>query len=112
MLYSVRVQNLLFIHSFLFLFNFNVQLRDAPFIYITVFQEDSKWSCVVGGWVFRSVESQLFVLRLASLISVKIFRLPFSLFLLGFVMNVISIYVIIIITTIFMAITFLYMQSI
>ena len=58
-----------------------------------------------------SVESQLFVLRLASLISVNILRLPFSLFLMGFIMNVISIYIIII-TTIFMVIMFLYIQSI
>ena len=42
---------------FMFLFNFNVQFRAVTFIYITVFQEDSKQCSVVGRWVGRSVGS-------------------------------------------------------
>ena len=43
--------------TFIFLFNFNVQCHAVPFIYITVFQEDSKQGSVVGRWVGRSVGS-------------------------------------------------------
>ena len=47
----------------LFLFNFNVQCHAVPFIYVTVFQEDSKWGSMVGRWVGRSVGLELFILR-------------------------------------------------
>ena len=41
----------------LFLFNFNVQCRVVPFIYITAFQEDSERGSVVGKWVGSIVGS-------------------------------------------------------
>ena len=43
--------------SFIVLFNFNVQCRAVPFIYITVFLEDSKRGSVVGRWVGMNVGS-------------------------------------------------------
>ena len=39
---------------FIFLFNFSVQCCAVPFIYITVFGENSKQGSVVGRWVGRS----------------------------------------------------------
>ena len=60
----------------LFLFNFNAQCRAVPFIYVTVFSEDLKWDSMSRGG--RGMGSQLFVLRLACLISVNVFRLLFS----------------------------------
>ena len=47
----------------LFLFNFNVQCRAVPFVYITVFQEDSKRGSMVGRWVGKSVGSELLILK-------------------------------------------------
>ena len=44
--YDVIFPKILFL-----LFSFNVQCQAVPFIYITVFQEDSKWVNVVGRWV-------------------------------------------------------------
>ena len=49
---------------------------------------------------------------LACLISVIAFGRPFSLFVMGFIMIIISIHIIIIITTIIMVIIFSYIQSI
>ena len=45
------------ISQFFFEFNFNFQCRAVPFIYTTVFQEDSKRGRVVGRWVGKSVGS-------------------------------------------------------
>ena len=55
--------NVIFPMFLLFLFNFNVQCCAVPSISKTVFQEDSKWSSVVGVWVGRGVGLYLFVLR-------------------------------------------------
>ena len=46
-----------------FLFVFDVQCLAVPFIYITVFQDDSNRGSVVGRWVGRGVSSKLFALR-------------------------------------------------
>ena len=45
------------IFIFFFLFTFNVRCRTVPFIYITVFQVDSKQGSVVGRWVGKKFES-------------------------------------------------------
>ena len=57
------MMDVIFPKFLLFLFNFNAQCRAVIFVYITVFQEDSKQGSMVGRWVGRSVESELFILR-------------------------------------------------
>ena len=80
------------------------------FIYIIVFQEDSKRGSAVGRWVGRICGVIIICfMTLACLNSVSVFGLLFSLFLTGFIMINISIYIIIILTAIVMVIIFLYM---
>ena len=60
---------------FLILFNFDVQCRAVPFIYVKVFQEDLKQvSGVGGGWWEWKVTITCFIV-MACLIAVNFFRL-------------------------------------